>query len=142
MIEREFQRLMMIYGAEIGRWPSNRQADAEQWLREHSQSRSMLFRAAEMDRLLSDSAPLVDSTRVDDAIEALLPKTALVLQERRRRLSFPVFVWPQWRWAPKGAIYLGLFFLGCAANLAVRLMVADSPLDLWFSGNFSLPLGG
>jgi len=143
MTEREFQRLMMAYGAEIGRWPVARQATAEKWLAENPKARLALGRLAEMDRLLLGAAPVISSERVDGVFDALLRETALLSQQRRRpRLSLPLFVWPQLRWAPRGAIYLGLFFLGCAANVAVRLMAAASPLDLWFSGNLSLPLGG
>ncbi|HXP97856.1 MAG TPA: hypothetical protein VN809_14170 [Telmatospirillum sp.] len=148
MTEREFQRLMVIYGAEIGRWPVARQADAEKWLAENPKARTALGRMAEMDRLLLGAAPLISSARIDGVFDTLSRETALISQPRSR---FPVarFVWPQWNlalkggnWAPKGAIYLGLFFLGCAANVAVRLMAAVSPLDLWFFGNLSLPLGG
>jgi anti-sigma factor RsiW len=143
MNEREFDRLMMVYGGEIGRWPSHRQCAAEKWLLAHPKARSALRRAAEMDRLLQSAAPSIAFERTERAIDALLRETARVPQVRRRwRFPLPEFALPQWRWPPKSAIYLGLFFLGCAANIAVRLMVADSPLDLWFSGNLSLPLGG
>jgi hypothetical protein len=93
--------------------------------------------------LLQGAAPRIDPARVDRAIEAVLYGTARGVQPGPRlHRAPPRLTWPQGRWAPRGAVYLGLFILGCAANLAVRLLATDAPLDLWFSGNLSLPLGG
>ncbi len=143
MTEQEFQRLMIIYGADIGRWPTGRQAAAEKWKDAHPEARSALRRTEEMDRLLKDAAPLIDPMRVERLLDAVLGEAAgRSLPRRRFRPAFPRFVWPQWSWAPRGAVYLGLFILGCAANLAVRFLATDTPFDLWFSGNLSLPLGG
>jgi hypothetical protein len=144
MTERDFRRLMMIYGGDIGRWPPAKQAAAEKWQLAHPEFRSALVRMAELDRLLLDAAPQIDPARVDRAMDSVLRQTAGVMAPRRRlRPRLPRFTWPQqWYWAPRGAVYLGLFILGCAANVAVRLLSADTPFDLWLSGNLSLPLGG
>jgi hypothetical protein len=143
MTEQEFQRLMIIYGADISRWPAGRQAAAEKWKGAHPEARSALRRTEAMDRLLKDAAPRIDPMRVDRVLDAVLGETARITQPRRLfPMTLPRLAWPQWPWAPRGALYLGLFILGCAANLAVRLLTTDTPLDLWFSGNLSLPLGG
>jgi ferric-dicitrate binding protein FerR (iron transport regulator) len=141
MTEREFQRLMTVYGADIGRWPACRQAAAEKWQAAHPEARQSLRRTAEIDRLLRNAGPRIDPVRADRSIERMLRRTAH-LSRPRPGLTWPRFAWPEWRWAPRGAVYLGLFILGCAANLAVRLLATDTPLDLWFSGNLTLPLGG
>lgn len=146
MTEQEFRRLMMVYGADISRWPGSRQAQAEKWLVAHPEAHSALRRTAEMDRLLQGAAPQIDAARVERAVGAVLGDTVRLSQRTeprlRLRLPLPQVAWPQWPWASRGMVYLGLFILGCAANLAVRFLVTDTPLDLWFSGNLSLPLGG
>ncbi|PKU25015.1 hypothetical protein [Telmatospirillum siberiense] len=149
MTGREFRRLMMIYGADLRRWPASRLAAAEKWQAAHPEFGGELRRTAEMDRLLRDVAPLVESSRVDRVMEKVLRKA----EEERAVPELPASLlppfavplrvpWLQRRWAPQGMLYLGLFFLGCAANLAVRLLTAETPLDLWFASNLSLPLGG
>jgi hypothetical protein len=143
MTEREFQRLMLTYGADIGRWPADQQAMGEKWRDIHFESRMEMLRVEKMDRLLNEAAPLIDSERVERAIGAVLHGTSRLSEPQRRlRPTLSHIALPQWCWSSRGAVYLGLFFLGCAANMAVRMLATDTPLDLWFSGNLSMLLGG
>lgn len=144
MTDREFRRLMMVYGADLRRWPVKRQAAAESWQAAHPEYGSALRQTAEMDRLLLDVAPMIDESRIDRLLQSVLRET----QQRDVPDDVPLTHRPprpalrQRRWASQSMLYLGLFILGCAANVAVRLLVAEAPLDLWFASSLSLPLGG
>lgn len=148
MTEREFRRLTTIYGADLRRWPSGRREAAERMRVAHPEFAADLRQAAEVDRLLQAAAPQIGAARIESALAGVMRGTEAVRQIDGPSFdgALPVLLSRapdgKWRWAPQGMLYLGLFILGCATNLAVRLLVAQTPLDLWFAGNLSLPLGG
>ncbi|MTJ82793.1 MAG: hypothetical protein F8N37_17535 [Telmatospirillum sp.] len=147
MTEAEFQRLSTIYGANVARWPEQVQESAERWRASHPEAGAVLREAAVLDHMLSRAAPVVDAPRVDALVDALRARTGAAPLP----WSVPVPFWRRpwtdlkgalWRWTPEGAVYVGLFVLGCAANTAVRLLTAETPLEAWLAANLSLSLGG
>ncbi|MDR3440906.1 hypothetical protein [Telmatospirillum sp.] len=141
MTEKEFRRLSSIYGADISRWPNTVQITAGRWLGDHPEARRDLRAVDEFDRLLIGAAPQIGTERVERIVRRAVVRLA---GNGMPQESFAVALagGRDWRWTSQGAVYLGLFILGCAANTAVRLLSAQTPFDLLFATNISLPLGG
>jgi hypothetical protein len=137
MNKPDFLKLLDIYGADIARWPAEVQEEAEVFLANSRDAHQVAHQIAEVDRLLMACAPVVGPERVDHAVLAVLRSAEVQPQPK---LPARLAVWLMGRLAPASAIYCGLFVLGCLANLLMRLMLAQAPLNLLFSGLLR-PLG-
>lgn len=149
MNQREFERLLDTYGADIGRWPAAVQGEAEIFEEKSPEAHAARERMVAMDRLLLDCAPAVGEDCVEAAVAAVLHRQRMESAEStpRPRQSLFGFLgecldWLDWQWAPRGAVVVGLVVLGCVANILARAETAEIPRDLWFTANLYLPLGG
>jgi hypothetical protein len=136
MTNQEFQNLLEIYGADLSRWPAASRDAAAGWLTSHPQARHDLEREDRIDRLLADAAPIIDGERVlrlahdlAEDVDGMVPGGWSIGDAIRS-------------WNPQGALYLGLFVLGCAANSILRLLTTQTPLEAWLATNLSMALGG
>jgi hypothetical protein len=136
MTDQDFQNLLAIYGADLSRWPVASRDASVQWLAAHPKARRDQEREAGIDRLLAEAAPIIDDGRVfrlahdlAEAVDGMVPGGWGIGDAIRT-------------WNPLGAVYLGLFVLGCAANTVLRLLTAQTPLEAWLATNLTVALGG
>ena len=134
MNTQDFMRLLEIYGADLDRWPATERAEALRLVEDSEPARLAIAEAHAVDRLLIQAAPVIAAERIDSLADAV------VRAPLSPRLQMPAWV-ERWSYNSR-FVYPGMFVLGCAANLVMRLLSARTPLDLLFSSNLIVPLGG
>jgi hypothetical protein len=133
MTPEDFNILLECYGADLSRWPEERQGPAGHYLRSHTDARARLEQMAALDRLIVAAAPEVSDARTEAAIRAVSDRTLALPQTP---------AWVSWAWAPGGLTYAAMFLLGGAGNLLARLASQESPLEHLFSGTIFSAFGG
>lgn len=133
MTSEEFDTLLECYGADLSRWPEDRQSEAGRHLRNSAEARAAMGHIGELDRLIAAAAPAVSESRTETAIHTVAERSFSLPQSP---------AWIGWVWGPNGLTYAALFLLGGAGNLLTRLLSEDSPLESMFSGAIFSTFGG
>lgn len=97
MRHEEFETLAITFGANLNRWPEEKQAPAKDYISRHPQAAAVLEEIGALDRAMvrdRDAAPGVDLKRLEDSILA-------------RTRPAPSAVWLVW-WRYAGSMALAL----------------------------------
>lgn len=118
----ELERLALTYGADLGRWPENRKAEAERLLAERPALATVLARARQLDAALAAERAEISDQR--------LARLTASLRERAAQASQPGLGWDWdwgWGWIERGRVPdLSALAAGALVAIAIAWLVQSA----------------